>query len=360
MVKAIRESSVRTRLGQSSKLAMLIRYQRNKIIIVSGRYQKMAGKKQNLDPMWKIIMKDVDVGQPTLFLDHVYLGCIQRECQTSEGLVDSHRSMFESRISAGALGKLLCSGNLTRTFSSWSYDMEGHAKKCVERYWEVAKKTTQQLYKVATPCLDDHQFKEEEMGSVEDLSMVCSHVVLKCLYLVRIGGPDILWSENELARAITKWTRACDTRLARLISYIHYTSEFKQCCHVGKHSRNNAGLGLFQDSDFTGDLEDSQSTSGGLLCMFVSHTFVPTSLCKKQTSVSHSSTEAEMISLDAGLRMVGIPALDLWDLVIAVFHSSPNQSNDTKDQVRGTSSRDTTSNKHTQNQTKVPIDHDNL
>ena len=33
-------------------------------------------------------------------------------------------------------------------------------------------------------------------------------------------------------------------------------------------------------------------------------------ICKKQTSVSHSSTEAEIISLDAGLRMDGIPALD--------------------------------------------------
>ena len=34
-------------------------------------------------------------------------------------------------------------------------------------------------------------------------------------------------------------------------------------------------------------------------------------MCKKQTSVSHSSTEAEIISLDAGLRMDGIPALSL-------------------------------------------------
>ena len=33
-------------------------------------------------------------------------------------------------------------------------------------------------------------------------------------------------------------------------------------------------------------------------------------MCKKQTSVLHSSTEAENISLDAGLRMDGIPALD--------------------------------------------------
>ena len=54
--------------------------------------------------------------------------------------------------------------------SSWSYDMEGHAKKCMERYCELANKTTQ-LHIVATPCLDDHQFKEEEeMGSFGELS----------------------------------------------------------------------------------------------------------------------------------------------------------------------------------------------
>ena len=37
-------------------------------------------------------------------------------------------------------------------------------------------------------------------------------------------------------------------------------------------------LGLFQDSDFAGDLEDSKSTSGGTLCIFGSHTFVPNQL----------------------------------------------------------------------------------
>ena len=40
--------------------------------------------------------------------------------------------------------------------------MEGHSKNCVERYCELANKTTQKLDKVATPCVDDHQFKEEE------------------------------------------------------------------------------------------------------------------------------------------------------------------------------------------------------
>ena len=54
---------------------------------------------------------------------------------------------------------------------------------------------------------------------------------------------------------------------------------------------------------------------------------------KKQTSVSHSSTEAEVLSLDAGLRMGGIPALDLWVYVIEVFHFSPNQANKARDLV---------------------------
>ena len=138
--------------------------------------------------------KDVDLGEPTPFLDHVYLCCTQRECQVGKDIVDNNRSMFESRISAGAMEKLPETKATAKpdaeTVSSWSYDMEGHAKKCVERYCELANKTTQQFFKVATPCLDDHQFEEEESGSVGELSTVCSHIVLKCLFLARIGRTD--------------------------------------------------------------------------------------------------------------------------------------------------------------------------
>ena len=131
-------------------------------------------------------------------------------------------------------------------------------------------------------------FSEEEMKSVGELSNTCSRIVLKCLYLARIGRPDILWSVNKLARSITKWTKACDKRLNRLISKIHHTCEYRQYCHVG-NTAEQCRLGLFQDFDFAGDLEDSKSTSGGTLCIFGSHTFVPTMwMCKKQTTVSHS------------------------------------------------------------------------
>ena len=49
-------------------------------------------------------------------------------------------------------------------------------------------------------------------------------------------------------------------------------------------------------------------------------------MCKKQTSVSHSSTDSEIISLDAGLRLDGIPALDQCDLIVSVLGNT-TQSN---------------------------------
>ena len=97
--------------------------------------------------------------------------------------------------------------------------------------------------------IDDHLFKEEELKCVGELSKVCSQIVLKCLYLARIGRPDILCSVNKLARSMTKWTKACDKRVCHLISYIHHTCEYKQYCHVGNTAKQ-CRLGLFQDSDF--------------------------------------------------------------------------------------------------------------
>ena len=74
--------------------------------------------------------------------------------------------MFESRISAEASEKL----------PGWDKPrMEGHARKCVERYCELANKKTEQLFKVSHPCLDDHQIKKEELENKGELSEVCSH-----------------------------------------------------------------------------------------------------------------------------------------------------------------------------------------
>ena len=59
---------------------------------------KLTGKKQNFDPMWKLLNK-VDLGEPTSFLDHVYLGCTQRQCEINKdsGQLQNHVPNFGGR-----------------------------------------------------------------------------------------------------------------------------------------------------------------------------------------------------------------------------------------------------------------------
>ena len=69
-------------------------------------------------------------------------------------------------------------------------------------------------------------------------------------------------------------------------------------------------------------------------------------MCKKQTSVSHSSTESEIISLDAGLRKV--------------LHSSSYQPKKSNENVQGNLLHDTPSRKHTKHQVKTPTQYNDL
>ena len=70
--------------------------------------------------MWKVLNKEVDVGEPTSFLDHVYLGCTQRQCEISKDIVDNYRTMFESRISAGVAGKITIPSKSSYFFMVWN------------------------------------------------------------------------------------------------------------------------------------------------------------------------------------------------------------------------------------------------
>ena len=134
-----------------------------------------------------------------------------------------------------------------------------------------------------------------------------------------MNRPDLLWAVNSLAREITKWNKACDKRLHRLIAYLRSTSNWVQKCWVGDPPED-CWLAMFCDASFAGDLRDSKSTSGMYLCLVGPNTFVPiTWFCKKQGAVSHSTTEAEMIALETATRLEGLTSLALWDLVIEVL-----------------------------------------
>ena len=60
---------------------------------------KMAAKKQNMTPMWKM-MKNVDIDEPSSFLDHENLGGTQREFKPNQTLlnVNSNRNKHSLNI----------------------------------------------------------------------------------------------------------------------------------------------------------------------------------------------------------------------------------------------------------------------
>ena len=152
--------------------------ERNKILIRCGKYS----------------IKKVDLGEPTSFLDHVYLGCTQRQCEVSQDIVDNYRTMCESRFSAERVEKLpfLKIFVFLHGLMTWLVMQRNVWNDIVS--WRTRRLSNSTKYLL--PCIDDHHFKEE-MKSVGELSEVCSQIVLKSLYLAIIGRPDILCSVNK-------------------------------------------------------------------------------------------------------------------------------------------------------------------
>ena len=122
-------------------------------------------------------MKNVEIEEPTTFLDHVFLECTKRESEPNEKIIERWNKILKSCVTAGAGEKLPGLEKPRPQTAAWSYDMEGHARKSVERFCDLANKRTEQLYEVSSPCWDDHQIKTEEVENKGELAEVRSQIV---------------------------------------------------------------------------------------------------------------------------------------------------------------------------------------
>ena len=215
------------------------------------------------------------------------------------------------------------------------YEMTGFMEQCVERYPELAQVGVDSLKVVATPGMDEHSFSPEDWTEVGCLAPIAANVIMKVLYGARMFRYDLLHTVNALARDVTRWCRACDKKLHRLVSYIHHTYDWTLVSAVGD-KLSGCWLLLYTDADFAGSLRDSKSTTGLYMALVGPATFAPLgAVSKTQSAVSHSSTEAEVIALDYAIRTEGLPALTFWDAVMPVFdrQGSPGGTAATATQV---------------------------
>ena len=203
MGKAIRESSFGTRLG--------------KMFLTGNVLLPTEQEDYSYPCMWT--MSNSQAKQKYHFLTMLFWAVLKESAKPARLLWRNFRDVFESMISAGAKEDLptRASGKLdAETISYWSYDMHGkvHAKKCVERYCEFANKATQTGYTKSQHHAWITIILKKKKKSVGELSTVLLTNCSQNVCMARVGRPDILWSVNKLAHAVTNWTKSCDKRLA--------------------------------------------------------------------------------------------------------------------------------------------------
>ena len=194
-----------------------------------------------------------------------------------------------------------------------TYDMKPFLESCVSRYLTLAKKDVSSLKRVQTPFHEERIARptlaeEEPRGS---LAPIATRVLMKILFAARMARFDLLRAVQGLAARVTKWSADCDKALHRLVSYIHHTLDVKLTAFIGDPIEQ-CRLWCFADADHAGEY-DNRSTTGCFLVLLGPNTYFPlTAFSKKQTSVSISSTESEVVAANISLRSVGLPSSGLW------------------------------------------------
>ena len=194
----------------------------------------------------KVLNKEADLGEPTFVRDHVFLGCTQRQCKISKDIVENYRSCV---------------------FLHGLVILEGHAKKCVEWFCELARRTIQYLYKVSTPCIDDHHFKEERLENSPKYHLklfwnVCGSY-WKTWY--SMGSEQICTIDHKMDQSL--WQTMI------LFDLTHSSHMCIQAALFLGNTEKQWRLGLFQDSDFAGDPDDSKPMEEHCALLEVIHLF---------------------------------------------------------------------------------------
>ena len=191
-----------------------------------------------------------------------------------------------------------------------SFNMRDYAQQACDLYLGLTG--DKPLKEVPTPFCPEGTFCPADDEEEGELAGNACKVLMKCLWLGRLARPDIIKPIGDLATQVQKWSKNCDKALHRLICYIHSTLDHRLIGTVNDPAES-LRLRLYVDADFAGDRLDAKSTNGGFLCLYGENTFFPLAwICKKQTAVSRSTTEAEVISLAHSLFAEALPTAALW------------------------------------------------
>eukprot|EP00971_Amphidinium_carterae_P147439 2921705-Amphidinium_carterae.1 len=197
-------------------------------------------------------------------------------------------------------------------------EMSDFLRSAIDKYNEIA----------GAPKLKDsahtpwRQHGPEEPFTMNDKGVLgnkAASLLMKILYAARMCRPDLIWTITTLARFITKWTKFHDLQLAHLYSYIQGTLNVGLSVTLPSFTANldRAKLILYVDADHAGGLGTTKSMSGGFLVLSTGeHTMPLDWYSKLQSSTACSSTEAELIAFNRGVKQCGLGQKMLWEQIL--------------------------------------------
>ena len=136
----------------------------------------MAGKEQKLEPTWaaKLMTKLTWRNPRRLLIQCTWDALNMNVRRTVVSLKSTERCLNHEFPREQPK-----SGQIPETYgrvTAWSFDMVGHAQKCVDRYCGWSNKNLEQLHKACTLCVDDHKFKKLEPETVGEFPKLCSQI----------------------------------------------------------------------------------------------------------------------------------------------------------------------------------------
>ena len=239
---------------------------------------RIAGKKQNLAPMWKTLMKKRRYWRTYIISWPRVFGMHSAGMRTKWG---HHWTVQNVRITYFCMSNREITGMAKNSRTNRSVVLR-HGSTCSKIRWAILRMAHKKVEQLQTISSSRKNLNQSENCQKFAHKLSWNDCTWHELDDLTSWCPWTNWqdqSHNGLKHVINdkqSWIRIFITQMT-IVNIVMWGNTAQHC-----------RLGLFQESDFAGDLEDSKSTSGGVLCIFGSRTSVPVSWCVHETNISFS------------------------------------------------------------------------
>jgi hypothetical protein len=141
---------------------------------------------------------------------------------------------------------------------------------------------------------------------------------MQLMYVARMARPDLLVAITRLASQIHRWTQESDRRIKRLFDRLDGHCGSSLSGSLKAADRDVVEIWAWPDADLAGNKDSSKSTSGRYIELASPNGgSMPLAWgSNQQGGTSHSTPEAETVSLSDCMRRDAIPLQDLMSTLL--------------------------------------------